>query len=260
MWRGGGKTREVRIEFQGGKTGHHWYRRRWENGTSLISQEVGKRDVTNIAGGGGAEDRRFRLVAPAHCGNTIVNPWLGAVVFGHWSERKEIGNSVREDVRWRGERWQPPNLENQIWRTQRGQAATAWRTSEPRAPKSRRFLQLPSSSGVRKSTHASKILNVSRTENTSKRGKPTIVSWVFHGAEPCIQAPIAWPCPWPSEDRRRADRDWRSNATPPLRLPFAVGWQVAANRWGERKGPSGRGHPLSGTWETWMAPNVMPTK
>jgi hypothetical protein len=51
-----------------------------ENGTSPISQEVGKRDeegkrdVTYIAGGGGAEDRRFRLVAPAHCGNTMVNP------------------------------------------------------------------------------------------------------------------------------------------------------------------------------------------
>src|SRR5208337_3867109 len=36
-----------------------------------------------------------------------------------------------------------------------------------------------------------------------------------------------------------ADRDGRSHATPPLRLPFAVvvGRQVAANRWGERTGP-----------------------
>jgi len=29
-------------------------------------------------------------------------------------------------TRWK---WQPPNLQNQIWRTQRGRAATAWRTS-----------------------------------------------------------------------------------------------------------------------------------
>ena len=29
----------------------------------------------------------------------------------------------------------------------------------------------------------------------SKRGKPTIVSSVFHGAESCIRAPIAWPRP-----------------------------------------------------------------
>ena len=27
------------------------------------------------------------------------------------------------------------------------------------------------------------------TESTSKRGKPTIVSSVFHGAEPCIRTP-----------------------------------------------------------------------
>jgi hypothetical protein len=33
------------------------------------------------------------------------------------------------------------------------------------------------------------------TESTSRRGKPTIVSSVFHGAEPCIRAPIARPCP-----------------------------------------------------------------
>ena len=25
-------------------------------------------------------------------------------------------------------------------------------------------------------------------------------------------------------------------------------------------GGSGQGHPLSGTWATWMAPDVMPTK
>jgi len=30
---------------------------------------------------------------------------------------------------------------------------------------------------------------------TSNRGKPTIVSSVFHGAESSIPAPIAWPCP-----------------------------------------------------------------
>ncbi len=33
---------------------------------------------------------------------------------------------------------------------------------------------------------------------TSNRGQPTSVSWVFHGAESSIPAPIAWPCPWPS--------------------------------------------------------------
>ena len=37
--------------------------------------------------------------------------------------------------------------------------------------------------------------DLKNTERTSKRGKPTIVSSVFHGAEPCIRAPIAWPCP-----------------------------------------------------------------
>ena len=37
--------------------------------------------------------------------------------------------------------------------------------------------------------------NLENKESTSKRGKPTIVSSVFHGAEPCIRAPIAWPCP-----------------------------------------------------------------
>ncbi len=37
--------------------------------------------------------------------------------------------------------------------------------------------------------------DLENTESTSKRGKPTIVSSVFHGAEPCIRAPIAWPCP-----------------------------------------------------------------
>jgi len=41
----------------------------------------------------------------------------------------------------------------------------------------------------------STVKRASRTEITSKRGKPTIVSSVFHGAEPCIRAPIAWPCP-----------------------------------------------------------------
>ena len=43
-------------------------------------------------------------------------------------------------------------------------------TSEQRAPKFRRFLQLPSPSGVRKSAHASKISNVSRTEGHGKAG------------------------------------------------------------------------------------------
>ena len=51
--------------------------------------------------------------------------------------------------------------------------------------------------------------DLEKTESSSKRGKPTIVSSVFHGAEPRIRALM-----------------------------------------------SGRGHPLSGTWETWMAPNV----
>ncbi len=37
--------------------------------------------------------------------------------------------------------------------------------------------------------------DLENTESTSKRGKPMIVSSVFHGAEPCIRAPIAWPCP-----------------------------------------------------------------
>jgi hypothetical protein len=30
---------------------------------------------------------------------------------------------------------------------------------------------------------------------TSNRGKPTIVSSAFHGAESSLPAPIAWPCP-----------------------------------------------------------------
>ena len=37
--------------------------------------------------------------------------------------------------------------------------------------------------------------DLENTESTSKRGKPTIVSSVFRGAEPCIRAPMAWPCP-----------------------------------------------------------------
>src|SRR5271157_1369943 len=46
--------------------------------------EEGKRDVTDIAGGGGAEDGRLRLVAPANSGNTMVNPWLRSVIFGRY--------------------------------------------------------------------------------------------------------------------------------------------------------------------------------
>ena len=37
--------------------------------------------------------------------------------------------------------------------------------------------------------------DLDNTESTSNRGKPTIVSSAFHGAESCIPAPIAWPCP-----------------------------------------------------------------
>jgi len=40
--------------------------------------------------------------------------------------------------------------------------------------------------------------DLENTQSTSNRGKPPIVSSVFHGAEPRIRAPIAWPCPWPS--------------------------------------------------------------
>jgi len=31
----------------------------------------------------GAEHRRLRIVAPPHSENTMVNPWLRAVIFGH---------------------------------------------------------------------------------------------------------------------------------------------------------------------------------
>jgi hypothetical protein len=31
----------------------------------------------------GAEHRRLRIVAPPRSGNTMVNPWLRAVIFGH---------------------------------------------------------------------------------------------------------------------------------------------------------------------------------
>src|SRR3954471_5116363 len=40
--------------------------------------------------------------------------------------------------------------------------------TESRAPKFRRFLQLPCPSSLRKSAHASKISNISRTESTEE--------------------------------------------------------------------------------------------
>ena len=50
---------------------------------TLAGLGEGKRDVTDIAGGGGAEARRFSLVASAHSENTMVNPWVRPVIFGH---------------------------------------------------------------------------------------------------------------------------------------------------------------------------------
>jgi hypothetical protein len=72
---------------------------------------------------------------------------------------------------------------------------------EPAHP-SKRDVGVPGSSGdtiprkVRKVTATkSGESDLENAESTSKRGKPTIVPSVFHGAEPCIRAPIPWPRP-----------------------------------------------------------------
>jgi hypothetical protein len=43
----------------------------------------GKIGITHITGSGGPEERRLRIVALAHSGNTMINPWLRPVIFGH---------------------------------------------------------------------------------------------------------------------------------------------------------------------------------
>ncbi len=81
-----------------------------------------------------------------------------------------------------------------------------------------------------------------------------IVSSVFHGAESSIQ---------PQSLVRVRD---------PVRIaegPTAIDAATQRRHFGFRLrlvdklqpigGATGMGHPLSGTWETWMAPNVMPT-
>src|SRR5271157_2865171 len=94
--------------------------------------------------------------------------------------------------------------------------------------------------------------NLENTESTSKRGKPTIVSSVFHRAEPCIRAQSL------------------GRVRDPVRIadgPTAIDAATQRRHFGFRLrlvgklqpigGGSGRGHPLSGTRETWMVANVL---
>jgi len=92
-------------------------------------------------------------------------------------------------------------------------------------------------------------------ESTSKRGKPTIVSSVFQGPNRAFEPQLLG---------RVRDPDRIAEG------PTAIDAATQRRHFGFRLrlvdklqpigGGSGRGHPLSGTWETWMAPNVMPTK
>jgi hypothetical protein len=96
------------------------------------------------------------------------------------------------------------------------------------------------------------------TESTSKRGKPTMVSSVFHGAEPCIRA----------RSLGRVRDPVRIAEGPTHDFGFSIldfGLRTEATRVSLPEAPargegllvdSARALPLSGTWETWMAPNV----